>query len=157
MRLSVVDSELCVGCQSCMFACARRHKQAGLEQTRIWVRSAGGMSRGFTVVVCRACPSPPCARVCPVDAIAERAEGGVTIDEEQCIGCGYCVEACPYGAIFANESTGKPLVCVYCGYCVAFCPHGVLELDRRERPPVTWERADARDAETDAVRVEEGS
>jgi len=127
MRLAIVDSELCVGCQSCMFACARHHRQAGLAAACIEVRSAGGMRHGFTVVVCRACPDPPCSRVCPVDALPVRAEGGVELIRELCIGCGNCADACPFGAI--AWSGGKPQVCDYCGYCAPFCPHGVLEME----------------------------
>ncbi|MGA1863972.1 MAG: hypothetical protein ACMUHX_02805 [bacterium] len=72
MRLAAFDSEKCVGCQNCMFACSRRHDEAGLAKTCIGVRSAGGMERGFMVIVCRACNDPPCAKVCPVDALSLR-------------------------------------------------------------------------------------
>ena len=68
MRLNVIDTDRCVGCQVCMFACSRVHGQPGLGRERISVRSAGGMERGFVVVVCRACSEPPCAAVCPNDA-----------------------------------------------------------------------------------------
>jgi len=77
MRLSVVDTERCVDCQSCMFACARRQGEAGLAGTCINVRSVGGMERGFVVVVCRACDDPPCAKVCPTGALKPRKKGGV--------------------------------------------------------------------------------
>ena len=135
-RLAIVDSALCVGCQSCMFACSRRFKEGGLAASRIGVRSAGGMRNGFTVVVCRACPDPPCNKVCPTDALVLREGGGVDVIEERCIGCGNCAEACPYGAIQWNAGANKPVVCIHCGYCAEFCPHGVLELER-------WEVADA--------------
>ncbi|RLF10989.1 MAG: [Fe-S]-binding protein, partial [Thermoprotei archaeon] len=55
-----------------MFACTRRLGYAGLGKSAIKIRSAGGVERGFVVIVCRACPDPPCAKVCPVDAITLR-------------------------------------------------------------------------------------
>jgi ferredoxin len=78
-RLSVIDVDRCVGCQSCMFACARRLGEGGLASACIGVRSAGGIRRGF-VVVCRACPDPPCARVCPTDALIPRPPCTVGLD-----------------------------------------------------------------------------
>lgn len=133
-RLSIVDNERCVGCQSCMFACARRPGIAGLGGTAIWVKSAGGIRKGFTVVVCRACSDPPCARVCPTDALTTREGGGVKLHPELCIACGNCVKACPFGAIFWNDQGDKPVVCVYCGYCASFCPVDVLALEEIDRP-----------------------
>jgi carbon-monoxide dehydrogenase iron sulfur subunit len=94
-RLSVIDVDRCVGCQSCMFACARRLGEGGLAGACIGVRSAGGIRRGFVVVVCRACPDPPCARVCPTDALVLRPPGGVRLRAELCIGCGNCASRLP--------------------------------------------------------------
>jgi len=128
-RLAVIDVDLCVGCQSCMFACSRRYGDAGLANSAILVKSVGGVERGFTVIVCRACKNPPCARVCPVDALNVREAGGVLLDASKCIGCGFCREACPYGAIFWNEEQNKPVICVYCGYCANYCPYNVIALE----------------------------
>lgn len=128
-RLAVIDVDLCVGCQSCMFACSRRFGDAGLASSAILVKSVGGVERGFTVIVCRACKDPPCARVCPVDALDVREGGGVILDASTCIGCGFCTEACPYGAIFWSEEQNKPIVCVYCGYCADYCPYDVIALE----------------------------
>ncbi len=69
MRLEMLDTERCVGCQNCMFACTRRQGEGGLSKTCIGVRSIGGTERGFKVIVCRACENPPRVRVCPTGAL----------------------------------------------------------------------------------------
>jgi carbon-monoxide dehydrogenase iron sulfur subunit len=132
MRLIVIDAERCVGCQMCMFACARRQGEGGLAEACIGVRSVGGMERGFTIIVCRACDDPPCAKVCPTNALKLREGGGVRLDTAACIGCGNCKDACLIGAIFWNEEANKPMICIHCGYCAKFCPHGVLKKARKE-------------------------
>jgi carbon-monoxide dehydrogenase iron sulfur subunit len=126
MRLEVIDTERCVGCQSCIFACSRRLGIAGMSASCIHVHSAGGMERGFVVIACRACQDPPCARVCPTDALELRKGGGVRLKAEKCIGCGNCRDACLVGAVFWDREIDKPMICIHCGYCVAYCPHGVL-------------------------------
>jgi Fe-S-cluster-containing dehydrogenase component len=115
-----------------MFACARRQDRAGLAGSCIGVRSDGGMERGFVVVVCRACPDPPCARACPAGALSPRKGGGVTLEETKCIGCGACREACALGAIYWDDAADKPMICVHCGYCAKYCPYGVLQLESGE-------------------------
>lgn len=132
MRLSIADAERCVGCQSCMFACSRRQNEVGLAEACLDVKSIGGMEKGFTVVVCRACDDPPCAKVCLTDALKPRDDGGVRLDTAACIGCGNCEDACLIGAIFWDEEVNKPMICIHCGYCVKFCPHGVLKLEGKE-------------------------
>ena len=126
MRVTIVDAERCVGCQLCMFACARRNGKGGLLDSSILIRSIGGMERGFRVTVCRACTNPPCAKVCPTNALVPKEDGGVKLYVEKCIGCGNCVDGCILNAIFWNPEKEKPVVCVYCGYCTKFCPHGVI-------------------------------
>ena len=128
-RLAILDSERCVGCQLCMYACERRFGDGGLAKSAILVRSVGGIERGFTVIVCRACEDPPCARVCPTQALIPREGGGVILNPSKCIGCGMCKEACVIGAVFWDEENNKPIICLHCGYCADFCPHGVIGLE----------------------------
>ncbi|MBN1994387.1 MAG: 4Fe-4S binding protein [Anaerolineae bacterium] len=118
-----------------MFACVRRLGRGGLAEACIHVRSAGGIRKGFVVVVCRACFDPPCARVCPTEALVEREGGGVKLKADLCIGCENCVEACPFGAVLWDAEQNKPQICVYCGYCADFCPYDVLALEEIEEAP----------------------
>ncbi len=129
MRLTVVDTERCVGCQSCMFACSRRTNKIGFSGSCINVRSDGGVKNGFIVVVCKTCEDPPCAKVCPHDALVLSKKGGIRLKKSLCNGCGNCREACIIGAVQWNEEDNKPAICIQCGSCEEFCPHGVLSLE----------------------------
>lgn len=131
-RIQILDSDRCVGCQSCMFACSRREGKASLKSSRIRVRSIGGMEKGFTVIVCRACDDPSCMYVCPTSALEKRNPGGVKLRKELCIGCGKCAQACPLSAITMDEEEEKPLICIYCGYCSNYCAYGVLDVEKVE-------------------------
>jgi len=113
-----------------MLACTSRFGYAGFNKSAIKVRSLGGFERGFTVITYKACIDPPCARACPVDALSRKEGGGVILDPNKCIGCGYCVDACDIGAVMWDSEWMKPIICVDCGYCVNFCPHGVLALEQ---------------------------
>jgi len=129
-RLVIKDVNRCVGCQLCMLACSRRFAEVGFAKSAIHVRSAGGVERGFVVVVCRACKDPPCLRACPVGAITQRKGGaGVVVNYSKCIGCGFCREACVIGAVMWDDLSNKPIICTHCGFCIDFCPHGVLGLE----------------------------
>ena len=130
MKLSIIDAARCVGCQSCMFACVRRNGQAGISASCIFIRSRGGITTGFRVITCYACEDPPCAKVCPTDALKLRKGGGVILKKDKCISCGNCKDACIIGAVRWDAETNKPSICVHCGYCVDFCPHGVLEMKK---------------------------
>jgi len=131
-RLAVIDIDKCVGCQSCMFACSRRFGSAGIGRSAIHIRSTGGIERGFTVVVCRACPDPPCAKVCPTDALKVRIGGGVILDSKKCIGCGLCKEACIIDAVRWDYELNKPIICIHCGLCVDYCPYDVIAIEELE-------------------------
>lgn len=131
-RLAVVDVDLCVGCQSCMFACNRRFAEGGLARSAIHIQSVGGFERGFVVKVCRACKDPPCAKVCPTGALSRRTGGGVTLNYDRCIACGNCRKECIIGAVQWDTTLDKPSICVHCGYCAKYCPYGVIRLEEVE-------------------------
>lgn len=112
-----------------MLACNRRFGEAGTAKSAIHVRSAGGIERGFVLLVCRACLDPPCTKVCPTGALTARGGGGVALNQDRCVGCKLCVEACTIGAVFWDEGNEKPVICVHCGYCANYCPYGVIKIE----------------------------
>lgn len=128
-RLSVVDVNLCVGCQCCMITCNRRFGEGGIAKSAIQIRSIGGVERGFIVMVCRACKDPPCMKVCPTNALTKRPGGGVILNHSKCIGCKRCAETCIIDAISWDESVEKPVICVHCGYCTDYCEYDVIKME----------------------------
>jgi phenylacetyl-CoA:acceptor oxidoreductase 27-kDa subunit len=100
----VVDLRRCVGCQTCTAACKQANGTVPGVQWRAVLDIESGdfpdVRRTFVPVSCHHCQQPPCLPVCPTTATRQRADGIVTIDYDKCIGCGYCVVACPYQARF---------------------------------------------------------
>lgn len=98
----VVDLKRCVGCQACVAACKSEHNTpSGVFQTSVLDREVGVFpqaNRIFLPVLCNHCRKPVCVEVCPKKATFAREDGVVMIDFERCIGCGACVEHCPYQA-----------------------------------------------------------
>jgi phenylacetyl-CoA:acceptor oxidoreductase 27-kDa subunit len=100
----VVDLRRCVGCQTCTAACKQANGTPPGVQWRAVLDMESGefpdVRRTFVPVSCQHCRQPPCLPVCPTTATRQRPDGIVTIDYDKCIGCGYCVVACPYQARF---------------------------------------------------------
>lgn len=126
-----IDVRRCVaadGCRVCIDACHGAHNVPAIADDRhavkwIWkepferafaVEDTGTLSadlRGHPVpVFCNHCDNPPCVRVCPTGATWTRDDGVVTIDAHRCIGCRYCVAACPYGSRSFNWVDPRPFV-----------------------------------------------
>jgi Fe-S-cluster-containing hydrogenase component 2 len=95
----IIDEELCVGCDNCEQACAATHQ--GISRLD---RKAGPSFYSLHIPAsCRHCESSHCMRDCPPDAIQRLSSGEVYINSDSCIGCGNCVENCPYEVIKMAE------------------------------------------------------
>ncbi|MDI6709235.1 MAG: 4Fe-4S dicluster domain-containing protein [Bacillota bacterium] len=95
-RLVVPDPTRCLGCYTCLAACALAHKEEGVTPVpRLFLTP---LPQGSVPLPCRHCDEAPCARVCPVGAIEPQAQA-VVLNEKKCVGCGICALACPIGCI----------------------------------------------------------
>lgn len=98
----VLDLRKCVGCHACTIACIAENKlPPGVVYRPVLEEEIGtypNVTRRFLPRPCMQCDNPPCTPVCPVNATYKRADGVIEVDYEQCIGCRYCVTACPYAA-----------------------------------------------------------
>ncbi|MCF7975304.1 MAG: 4Fe-4S dicluster domain-containing protein [Phycisphaerae bacterium] len=97
----LVDTRQCQGCASCMLACSLVHEgveSQSLSRIQILQNSFAFFPHDVTIAACRQCVDPQCVDACPAGAIkADDRFGHVRIvDQEQCIGCGACIDACPY-------------------------------------------------------------
>lgn len=103
MRLGmVIDLKRCIGCYGCQVACkAENGTRPGTLWARVVKQETGtypNVRRVAIPLLCMHCRNAPCVEVCPTGATRSRPDGIVAIDAEQCVGCRYCMMACPYGA-----------------------------------------------------------
>ena len=121
----------CMGCHSCEVACKQEHGLgAGPRLVRV-IEDAPD----FTPLHCHHCADAPCAKACPVEAISRNGRGIVLIDNDLCIGCKACVEACPFGAMQFDDDRDIAVKCDMCvarqqegkgPACAAICPTGCI-------------------------------
>ena len=118
----VIDLRKCVGCQSCTVSCmVENDVPKGSFRTVVsdyeLVRH-GKPRRQPLPRLCNHCEHPSCITVCPTQATFQRNDGIVVIDNTVCIGCGACVQACPYDARFINPETNTADKCTFCAHRV---------------------------------------
>jgi len=132
LRISFTE-ELCTNCHLCSMFCSLAFTKNGVFEfrpsiARIRVAENEDETK-YVAHVCLQCETPACAETCPVEALAKDPETGiVTINEDECIGCGMCVDACEFGCVFLVE--GKAVKCEVCDdpLCVRACAVKALEL-----------------------------
>jgi len=165
----LVDATKCIGCGSCARACRRENDvPAGMYRTWIeryevasdgetYIESPEGGEHGFSPLqsgraagkaffvpkLCNHCAETPCTQVCPVGASYSTKDGVVLVDGERCIGCGYCVQACPFGSRFIDPRTHTAGKCTWCYHritkgmlpaCVEVCPVQARRFGDRKNP-----------------------
>ena len=120
----ITDLNKCVGCMACSVGCKAVN---GVDISQQWIKIKrvgpypieGGSGQFpdvemyFLPMQCQHCSNPECVTVCPTGASAIAEDGTVQIDAEQCIGCGMCLDACPYGVRYldANNVAQKCNLC----------------------------------------------
>lgn len=132
----VTDLRKCVACSACTAACnAEWNVPPGHARTRAGLTPLKGkfpeLSTSVFVSQCNQCDEPPCVGACPSGATFQGSNGIVRVDRELCIGCGFCVDACPYDARFVDPVAKKVDKCDFCApriargelpACVTTCP-----------------------------------
>ncbi len=135
----VIDNRKCIGCHACSVAC-KSENEVPLSVNRTWVKyvetgTYPNTRRHFQVTRCNHCANPPCVRICPTEAMYQRADGIVEFDSSVCIGCKACMQACPYDAIYIDPNTNTAAKCHYCAHrtdiglepaCVVVCPERAI-------------------------------
>jgi tetrathionate reductase subunit B len=139
----VIDTAKCTGCQACVEACNQRND---LPEGQSYIH---GKVKGdehltwYLMVQCQHCADPPCEPVCPTNATYVRDDGVVLIDEKLCVGCKYCMYACPYDARIFDRHRGVADKCWLCldwvlaggePACVQACVPGARLFGRLDDP-----------------------
>jgi len=114
------DTERCTECNACVTACKNENDVPwGVNRRRVVTINDGSPGERSLSVACMHCSDAPCAAVCPVDCFYTTKDGVVLHDKDLCIGCGYCLFACPFGGpqfpedgAFGNR--GKMDKCTFC-------------------------------------------
>jgi len=155
----IVDVTRCIGCGSCCVADKNEYKvpdghyRTWVERyiiddhDNVYVDAPNGGLEGYTeprkdvpnpvrdtffvAKLCNMCEKPSCVQVCPVGATFQTKDGFILVDRKRCVGCSYCVQACPYSVRFINPVNKTADKCTWCYHrvrkgllpaCVNVCP-----------------------------------
>jgi formate dehydrogenase iron-sulfur subunit len=162
-RALLIDLKRCIGCRACVAACKKAHGlpdgDADVELSATALTAMVDVSDELHVrKLCMHCTTPTCASVCPVGALTKTALGPVTYDGRRCLGCRYCMVACPWSVPRYEWSAAAPLVrkCDLCAErlargqapaCVEACPAEATVTGSREEMLVEARRRLAEDPE----------
>ena len=151
MRYGMIhDESLCIGCTACMEACREVNQvPAGVSRLTI-IRSEPlgtfpDIKYRFFRHSCQHCDNPPCVDVCPTGASYRDAENGIVdVDPSLCVGCQYCIAACPYQVRFIHPENKIADKCDFCRKtnlkegkqpaCVVVCPTTALTFGNLDDP-----------------------
>ncbi|MDO5044343.1 MAG: 4Fe-4S dicluster domain-containing protein [Coriobacteriia bacterium] len=132
----VIDVSKCIGCYACSIACENQNNLAPGEAFIHYETQELGeyphVHRETVPLQCMHCTDAPCQQVCPTGATYTTADGLVMVETTKCIGCLYCMAACPYQVRVVNPETHEVRKCRFChieslqgkepSSCVAACP-----------------------------------
>ncbi len=143
----IIDNRKCIGCHACTTACKSEHDvPIGVNRTYVKQVEKGvfpDTRRIFSVMRCNHCTDAPCVTICPVEALYTRDDGIVDFDNNRCIGCKSCMQACPYDALYIDPDTQTAAKCNYCAHrvdvgrepaCVSVCPEHAIIAGDMENP-----------------------
>ena len=167
----VIDTPKCIGCARCTMACKQENGvPLDKEVYRTWVERYIENANGQTIIdsprgglefqqrdetaeksffvpkLCNQCRNAPCTQVCPVAATYKTKDGVVLVDRKRCVGCRYCIQACPYGARFLHPVLKVVDKCTWCYHrivkgmlpaCVQVCPTGARNFGNLKDPDST--------------------
>ncbi len=135
----VIDNRKCIGCHACTVACKSEH-DVPIGVNRTWVKQTEkgtfpDTRRVFSVTRCNHCTDAPCVEICPTQALFIREDGIVDFNNDRCIGCKSCMQACPYDSLYIDPETKTAAKCNYCAHridvglepaCVIICPEEAI-------------------------------
>ena len=133
-----VIPDKCVGCRICEYVCSLQ-KDKVFNPTRSRIRVVRIYPTTNASLTCRLCEDAPCVIACPRKALTQSEETGVIlVEDDLCNGCGWCFEACDFGAITLDPEKKVVRICDLCidreagPICVEWCPEEALELTTKD-------------------------